>query len=267
MKKTILALVMLLAAAGTILAEEELNIKSNKVINKDLAKLTRAEDITPEKKEVTKDVSCVIRATTKRHPNGKFKEVVYYFEGREIAKTTYDAQGNKKTEGIIPNGLVKEYYQNGNLMMKAVFIGDKVEGMLNSYYENGQLMTAWNFKDNKQDGLCLTYDKTGKLKEEGYYKAGKRNGLYRLYNANGTIKGEGIYEADRRNGIERLYDENGKVLVENNYKGGIKNGLTINYYGSGKIKGKSLFRDGSIKGYILFYEDGKLLEEKGEKIP
>ena len=67
-------------------------------------------------------------------------------------------------EGEPITGVVKGYYENGNLKEEVNFKGDKQEGLGKSYYDNGNLKAEVNFKDGKAVSGYM-YDIDGEKKE------------------------------------------------------------------------------------------------------
>ena len=57
----------------------------------------------------------VTKKTVERDNNGKAKVIVYYSDGKQIAMEEINKHGNSMIFGNIPDGLVIEYYDYGNL--------------------------------------------------------------------------------------------------------------------------------------------------------
>ena len=70
-------------------------------------------------------------------------------------------------------GIIKLYYENGNLESESNFKDGKQEGLSKLYYENGDLESEGNFKDGKGEGLAKEYYENGYLMAQYYYKDGK----------------------------------------------------------------------------------------------
>ena len=70
-------------------------------------------------------------------------------------------------------------------------------GIIKSYYENGNLESEGNFKDGKLNGLSKVYYENGNLKREDNYKDDKLEGLYKGYYENGDLKSEDNYKDDK----------------------------------------------------------------------
>lgn len=67
-------------------------------------------------------------------------------------------------EGEPITGVVKGYYENGNLRAEGNFKDGKLEGLGKSYYDNGNLKAEVNFKDGKAVSGYM-YDIDGEKKE------------------------------------------------------------------------------------------------------
>ena len=90
-------------------------------------------------------------------------------------------------EGEPITGVVKSYYDNGNLKLEGNFKDGKYEGLGKGYYENGNLKVEGNFKDGKEEGLEKRYYENGNLKGEINYKDGKAVSGY-MYDIDGEKK-------------------------------------------------------------------------------
>ena len=71
-------------------------------------------------------------------------------------------------------GIIKSYYENGNLESEGNFKDGKLEGLSKLYYENGILQIEVSYKNGKIDGIMRNYYKNGDLIAEHYYKDGKK---------------------------------------------------------------------------------------------
>ena len=57
------------------------------------------------------------------------------------------------------------------------YVNGKPEGVQKEWYENGQLENEWNYKDGKEEGVQKGWYKNGQLQYEYNYKDGKREGI------------------------------------------------------------------------------------------
>jgi len=80
---------------------------------------------------------------------------------------------NKNEKGLT-DGLVKKFYENGNL--KEVFTMGKnsFQGEYKSFYENGKIKEKINFSNGLMNGDFITYSKDGKVAKTEKYKYGEK---------------------------------------------------------------------------------------------
>lgn len=107
------------------------------------------------------------------------------------------------------------------LLLTIPFIGFGQEGLVKGYYENGQLRYEKNYKDGKLNGLTKIYLENGQLNLEGNYKDGKMNGYQKKWYENGQLKHEYNYKGGFE-GLFKTYDEKGKlksvsIYIDNKY--------------------------------------------------
>ena len=93
-------------------------------------------------------------------------------------------------------------------------------GIIKSYYDNGNLEFEVNYKDGKKEGLFKRYYENGNLKSEGNFKDGKLEGLSKLYYENGNLESEGNFKDDKQEGLFKVYYENGYLMAQYYYKDG-----------------------------------------------
>jgi antitoxin component YwqK of YwqJK toxin-antitoxin module len=98
--------------------------------------------------------------------------------------STFDAQGSPIT------GIVKSYYENGNIRSVAHFKAGKREGITKIYRENGIIVREIPFKDGEEEGIMRSYYKSGALRVESLYKNGKAEGIMKTYRENGEVEYE-----------------------------------------------------------------------------
>ena len=73
----------------------------------------------------------------------------------------------------IKDGLVEEFYDNGQLRSRKNYKNGKIDGLFESFHENGQLKERGNIKDLEQDGLWEYFDDGGNLTKTEEYKGGE----------------------------------------------------------------------------------------------
>lgn len=212
----------------------------------------------------------IIRKTTKFYSGEIPKEITYYDGKKEIVKELLDEEGKISKLGVIPDGIVKEYYMNGRVRNEWVYKNNKRNGVDKFYDYDGKLLEERTFKDDKQDGICRTFYETGQLQKEQYKKDYKQEGFCRTFYESGKLMGELTYRNGVAEGIEKEYYENGRLESILNYINGKREGVEIKYYRSGKTAKKCSYKNDKKDGVEeSFYEQGQLESvcehSKGEK--
>jgi antitoxin component YwqK of YwqJK toxin-antitoxin module len=161
----------------------------------------------------------VTRKTTKQDSKGAASEITYYDGDKELAKETFDAAGNIRKTGVIPDGMIKEYF-NGILWAAGTYKNNKRNGVMKWLDASGKVRTEENYKDDVLSGSYKIYYESGKLQQELFYNDGKKNGPTKLYYESGKIRTDGNYKNGKLDGVSKSYDEKGKVTKEWVYKDG-----------------------------------------------
>ena len=144
----------------------------------------------------------------------------------------------------------------------------KKEGITYDYYENGQLYIKASSKNNKTEGEGFEFYLNGKLKDKRFYKNGiivdsteyNQNGkLSRIFKATEGLRGiitgyyeDGIHKSCEmnviqdyskkgiigyiRDGESTAYDKKGRIMGILNYKDGKLTGLEQKVFKNGKLK-------------------------------
>ncbi len=77
------------------------------------------------------------------------EEMAFYRGDKEIARKIRGKNGEIKTSGKVPDGIVKRYYKSGALLEEKDYKEGKAEGMSRVYFEDGTLSAENNFKNDK----------------------------------------------------------------------------------------------------------------------
>ena len=146
-------------------------------------------------------------------------------------------------------------------------LGFGQEGLVKGYYESGEVWTKYKYKNNLRNGICKEYYQSGEIEYEANYKDGQLNGVWKRYFKNGAINKEGNYIKDKREGLEKTYDRYGNLRIEENYKNDQKNGLQKEYV-DGILKDEVMYKNGvdiGIYNRYFYNEKVKLYEMKSYK--
>ncbi|MBL7904125.1 MAG: hypothetical protein JNL22_03790 [Bacteroidales bacterium] len=256
--------------------------------------------------------------------NGYFKEYDEKGMLTEVSKFVNDVK-QEETPELVKLDVRTDYYPSGKVKTVASYKGEIPEGIRREYAENGSVVASYVFKNGKmvgegviddegvKDGPWKEYYETGQLLSEGTYRNGKRTGKWRFYHLNGELEQEGSYNNQgnpdglwkwfyesknilreesffngKSEGIYTEYDENGQVIVqgefldgleegkwsynlgdhreEGTYRGGMRNGEWKYFYNDGTPEFQGSYIDDNPNGrHIWFWPDGKKKDE-GEYI-
>lgn len=130
------------------------------------------------------------------------------------------------------------------------------DGIVKDYYPNGNLKSEFQYKDGiNLDGYYKTYDPNGNLESEKY-KDGN-NWIYKEYRDNKLL----IEEKENRK-LDQFeiikYDKNGNI-TENEIKNGFSLESRTKYYPDSSAKEyKLIFKDGKVVSLTEYYLDGAI---------
>jgi len=131
----------------------------------------------------------------------------------------------------IPDGIIKEYYDNGQLSKEIPVRGGRFNGVIKGYNENGSSKFEQSFKDGKAHGLTRTYREDGTLIADIYQENDRPHGWSKVYYRDGKLKAEeyivnGICQSGKK------YDENGQLVMEKAFEDGK---YVLRYYKNGEV--------------------------------
>jgi len=223
------------------------------------------------------------------------RTIIYYDNGKEIAKETFDKDNNSTIVGKIPDGITKEYYDKTVVSSETSFKDNKRNGLRREYYlASKKLMLEESWKDGKREWNKIYDNETGDVESESNYEDGRQlnNTLYYRNNESTTE-----YKYDRNGNLENQTSKHytdkkltavsvftGKKKVkEINYSDldsaeyseeektenivsriyGCWQAVCVkNYYDDGEIKSEARYKDGKLNGSIKeYYANGNLKRE------
>lgn len=155
---------------------------------------------------------------------------LYYDSGKEVALEEFDNSGNTvRRQGVIPDGPVKQYF------------------------DNGQVAAEWNYLGGRKDGMARRYSERGIIQSETMYRGGRKNGLSKEYYSDGKIQTEDQFSAGVLNGICKFYLKDGTLFREATYKDGKQDGPARTFFASGKVGEEVVYREGKREGTAKSY--------------
>ena len=116
-----------------------------------------------------------------------------YIEG----EFTFWIYGNFNEESVSNNlndGILREYYKDGNLKIEYNYDNGKKNGIQKKWYENKQLSINYNYNNGKLDGIQKKWYKNGNIQSEINYKNDILHGVSKYWYKNGQLKYTKIYE-------------------------------------------------------------------------
>lgn len=124
------------------------------------------------------------------------------------------------------------------------FKDGKKNGVLKEYFENGNIKTVQHFKDNKNVDTALYYHPNGKLAAIQIHDNGDKVGCWKKYNEAGALYSDICFVKDRLDGTSLTYTYKTLHLIERfNFRDGYKHGKQETFYNSGKPKSVTYYFD------------------------
>lgn len=162
------------------------------------------------------------------------------FDGKNGIKTIF-FPGTEKVQHIVEykngkiDGLMKEFYRNGNSKSIQHFVNDQFTDTSFFFHENGNLSSVKIKINNKKEGCWKQYNDKGKVYKETSYKDDLLDGPSTKY----------TYRS-------------GRILQRSNFKEGEKDGKQEDYYNNGKIKTVLYYKNNNpCMGTEEWYESGE----------
>ncbi len=211
----------------------------------------------------------------------------FYINGQEVAEETLSSNGaTLEILGTIPDGEVKEFYENGQVKTEAHYKENKLNGPLLRYDENGALLsreeyvsgvlqgpaeyftplkndvlhTRCSYKNSFLEGERTVTQKNGGVRQQEQYKHGRLNGKRTAFYTNGLKESEENFTDGKLNGERLLYFPSGALWYRENYNNGRLDGERFGYFASGKIRLEEFYTEGLLEGKRNVYaENGELL--------
>jgi antitoxin component YwqK of YwqJK toxin-antitoxin module len=177
----------------------------------------------------------VVRKTQWVDKKGHY-EIFFLKDGLEIARQKIAGKSEViEQEGKIPDGIIREYYDSGELMMEAQYKNDRSNGITKTYYKTGVLYQENNYRVGVEDGISRTFYENGQLKFEKNYKNG---GLIAVKHFSQDGTGESSYK-DGEILSQKLFNESGDIEYEINFKN--SKPISKKGYGNGKVVSEENF--------------------------
>ena len=106
------------------------------------------------------------------------------------------------------SGVVRTYYNNGQLCSECFQLNYKNEGEMKGYYKNGKLSLVCNYIDGLRYGEWKSYNEDETLSEEGLYYKDKKIGKWYSY-----FEGSMNHIIEYIDNEERVYNSDNKIII------------------------------------------------------
>jgi len=124
-----------------------------------------------------------------------------------------------KDNPIIKIGIDKFRYVEGNFIfhISGKYTQNKTstsilhDGILREWYENGELYLEFNMKNGIKNGFCKKWYDNGQIEILYHYSRGKLEGKQEKWYSNGVQRGEWNYQEDKLHGLSKEWDSDGKI--------------------------------------------------------
>ncbi|MCB1166432.1 MAG: toxin-antitoxin system YwqK family antitoxin [Leptospiraceae bacterium] len=167
---------------------------------------------------------------------------------------------------------VRQYYENGNLLLEGQMDGGSRIGTWNWYAPDGKTLTTTGvYRNGRRDGLWKHFDDSGRLYLTIEYKPepldpvigaitidyGNENGPYHRYYPDGTLEEKGSMVAGKKDGAMNRFFPDGGTMIQGQYEDGKKIGKWVYYHFSGTIVRLENYKAGLLDGTVkTFHANG-----------
>ena len=163
------------------------------------------------------------------------KEIPVYYRFYPKGEVEYMQFGIAKGKDFTFHGPGRFFYPDGEIQGKIFFKNGILEGVLTEYFENGQLALLANYKNEREDGIFKTFYENGQLWEDNFYKEGELEGVQRSYFSNGKPESEVEFREGEPIGLAQTWYKNGHKESEVTYEAGEPHGTETIWYPSGQL--------------------------------
>ena len=252
MKKILfLSLIFTLSSIVPLMAENKLSDSRTQIVESNSRKFSKTDLFLKEGILYLKDSNIPYNGKVIYEVNDYINESGELKNGKKVGLwiDTYNNSGilERKREyenGIIKDGLRKNYHWNGRLWNSIHFTNGKMNGLWEEYGDDGRLRSKVMMVDGKAEGLWVVFHDNDQI----YYSHNYKNG----------IKEDGIFNA---------FFDNGQLKRQGNIKDGKKEGIWEYFNKDGSLKKSITFTSGYMTGSFTPPKNAELCILKSEKEP
>ena len=190
----------------------------------------------------------------------------FYVDGKEVAEQTLSSTGSVLEQlGEIPDGIVKELDENGNVRLEATYQNNRLEGTLYRYNERGDITAQETYKEGKLHGPAqyYSYYTAGKFTVSANYAQAVLEGKWSACTPDGQPYLLAFYHHGKLEGERTAFYKNGTIQVQEIFISGKLNGQRFVYYPQGELWYQEHYQNGRLDGerFCFFPNGQKYLEE------
>ena len=141
----------------------------------------------------------------------------FYVEGKQVAQETLGPNGAVlELLGRIPDGLIKEFNEAGQLKAEVHYLGNKLHGELLRYNEAGQLLSRETYQQGILNGPAEynSYSQRNSFHTQCAYINAQLDGPFIITQKDGTVRERAQYAKGRLIGEHTTYYQNGTVEMQ-----------------------------------------------------
>lgn len=167
-------------------------------------------------------------------PDGLMEE---YYPNGQIKKLVNFSKGKL-------NGEFFEFSETGELLFSGLYVDDLKEGDWNSYYRDGSKKSEDFYSKNLLQGSSKKYFPDGNLAEVISFESGKLQGTYQAFFPNGNLQKSVEFTNDQENGAYERFYEDGQPEILGSFAKGELNGSWENFDNLGSLISKGEYEAG-----------------------
>lgn len=183
----------------------------------------------------------------------------FYVQGKEVAEETVSSNGTiVELLGNIPDGDVKEFNENGKVIMEAVYQGNKLNGEMVRYNDRGEVLSRETYEDGVLHGPAsyYQYKSAGKAWSQCVYQHALLHGTRSVYYPSGALKAQENFRHGKLRGERNTYYKNGQPEAKENYLDGKLTGERTLYFPEGGLWYRENYKAGRLDGDRTAYFAG-----------
>jgi uncharacterized protein len=167
-------------------------------------------------------------------PNGLMEE---FYPNGQIKKLVNFSHGKL-------NGEFFEFSESGEVLLSGQYLDDLKEGDWNSYYRDGSKKSEYSYSNNLLQGTTKNYFPNGMMAEVIPFEAGKLQGTYQAFFPNGNLQKSVEFTNDQEDGVYERFYEDGQPEIIGSFTKGELNGSWENFDNLGTLISKGQYLAG-----------------------